>query len=503
MASCSSGRPRWYPPSPTMETSTPVLPSLRVGTRAPAGILYLPLGTLPWGAPPACFAASTARAMSTPPAATCRNLLLEAMRNLLRRMLRQRGTPCNGRVAYAATRMAREDDDAQQTIASSGLRLQAIVFCLVAASFTAVYITQPVLPVLQVEFGVSETTASLTVSAVILGIALANLPFGVLADRYPIRPILLGGAAVVSAASLLCAATKGIWLLIAARFVQGLFIPSLTTCLAAYLARSLPLARLNVVMGSYVSATIAGGLGGRLLGGWIHPPLHWRYAFVTSAGLLIAAAAAAARTLPREPAESVDATQRGIGFVHLLSRPDVLRVLVVAFSAFFVFSATFNYLPFYVSRPPISAPLNVVTLLYLAYVVGMVAGPLAGNLSNRLGSGATMAIGSTVLAAAIACTLVPSLAVIAPSLPAICAGFFGVHAAALGTLNRRLTGSRGRANSLYVLFYYLGGAAGISATGWAYSHRGWHGVVALAIAVLSIPLGVGLYELSGQKRGRP
>ncbi len=417
-------------------------------------------------------------------------------------MLRQCGTPRNGRLAYAATRMAREDAAAaQQGIASSGLRLQAIVFFLVAASFTAVYITQPVLPVLQVEFGVSETTASLTVSAVILGIALANLPFGVLADRYPIRPILLGGATVVSAASLLCAATKGIWLLIAARFVQGLFIPSLTTCLAAYLARSLPLARLNVVMGSYVSATIAGGLGGRLLGGWIHPPLHWRYAFVTSAGLLIAAAAAAARALPRERAER-PVEERGSGFVRLLSRPEVLRVLVVAFSAFFVFSATFNYLPFYVSRPPINAPLNVVTLLYLAYVVGMVAGPLAGNLSNRLGSGATMAIGSTVLAAAIACTLVPSLAVIAPSLPAICAGFFGVHAAALGTLNRRLTGSRGRANSLYVLFYYLGGAAGISATGWAYSQRGWHGVVALAMAVLAVPLGVGLYELSGQKRGR-
>ena len=26
-------------------------------------------------------------------------------------------------------------------------------------------------------------------------------------------------------------------------------------------------------MGSYVSATVLGGLGGRLLGGWIHPPL--------------------------------------------------------------------------------------------------------------------------------------------------------------------------------------------------------------------------------------
>lgn len=114
-----------------------------------------------------------------------------------------------------------------------------------------------------------------------------------------------------------------------------------------------------------------------------------------------------------------------------------------------------------------------------------------------------MAIGSTLLAAAVACTLVPSLGVIASSLPAICAGFFGVHAAALGTLNSRLTGSRGRANSLYVLFYYLGGAAGISATGWAYSHAGWRGVVTLAISVLLVPLGVGLYELAGQKRRSP
>jgi YNFM family putative membrane transporter len=131
----------------------------------------------------------------------------------------------------------------------------------------------------------------------------------------------------------------------------------------------------------------------------------------------------------------------------------------------------------------------------------MIAGPLSGKLSNRLGSGPTMMLGSAVLAIAIACTLVPSLKVIAPSLAFICGGFFGVHAAALGTLNRRLTGSRGRANSLYVLFYYLGGAAGISTTGWAYSHAGWHGVVALAVAVLLVPLGVGFYELTAQRRG--
>src|SRR5438477_11764752 len=113
--------------------------------------------------------------------------------------------------------------------------MQAVVFALVATTFLTIYVTQPVLPVLKEEFGVSAGVASLTVSAVVLGIALANLPFGVLADRFPIQRLILWGAAAVGACAVVCALTRSIGLLIAARFVQGLFIPSMTTCIAAYL----------------------------------------------------------------------------------------------------------------------------------------------------------------------------------------------------------------------------------------------------------------------------
>jgi YNFM family putative membrane transporter len=90
---------------------------------------------------------------------------------------------------------------------------------------------------------------------VILGIALANLPFGTLADRYSIRPIIVTGGTVITVASLICA-TDNIMLLIVARFTRGLFIPSLTTCIAAYLARSLPAARLWAARsGSRLAAT--------------------------------------------------------------------------------------------------------------------------------------------------------------------------------------------------------------------------------------------------------
>jgi YNFM family putative membrane transporter len=75
-----------------------------------------------------------------------------------------------------------------------------------------------------------------------------------------------------------------------------------------------------------------------------------------------------------------------------------------------------------------------------------------------------------------------------------------MHAAALGTLNRRLTSSRGRANSLYVLSYYLGGASGISVAGYAYTHAGWRGCVTLGVAVLLVPFGIGLFETVSARR---
>src|SRR5207248_2975514 len=290
--------------------------------------------------------------------------------------------------------------------------MQAVVFALVATTFLTMYVTQPVLPVLTAEFGVTPGVASLTVSAVVLGIALANLPFGVLADRVPIGPIVLCGGAVVAAASVTCALTPHIGVLIS--------------------------------------------------------PLRW---------------------LPREPPHT-RADHDPAGFLALLAREELLRMFAVGFFAFFVFSSMFNYIPFYLSGAPLHASVRVITLLYLAYLVGIAAGPFSGTLTRRLGTGVTLIAGSALFGLSLALTLVPSLPVIAVSLAGICGGFFVIHSAAVGSLNGRLTGSRGRANSLYVLLYYLGGAAGISASGATYARWGWRGTVALAAVALLVPLSV-------------
>ena len=378
---------------------------------------------------------------------------------------------------------------------ASGERgVQGAVFALVASAFMTIYIPQPVLPVLGAEFGVSPAVASLTVSGTVLGIALANLPFGVLADRFPIRPLLMGGGAVVALASVACSLTRRVEVLIAARFVQGLFLPSLSTCVAAHLSRTLPPDRLNVVMGWYVSATVTGGMGGRLLGGLLFPPERWRLGFVAAAALVLLATVAALARMPRE-ASRPSSPEEAEGFARLLQRPELLRMFAVGFFAFFVFSAIFNYLPFYLSGPPLNVPVRVITLLYLSYVVGIAIGPVSGTLAGRLGTGPTLVLGCCLFILSIGLSLVPSLPVIALSLAGVCGGFFAMHSGAVGALNRRLKSSRGRANSIYVLLYYLGGAAGISAAGSAFARWGWGGTAGLGAIALLLPLSLGLLEM--------
>ena len=69
-----------------------------------------------------------------------------------------------------------------------------------------------------------------------------------------------------------------------------------------------------------------------------------------------------------------------------------------------------------------------------------------------------------------------------------------MHAAAVGALNRKMSSGRGRANALYVLFYYVGGTVGITVSGFAWSAGQWSAVVSICLLVLLIPVVVGIRE---------
>lgn len=391
-------------------------------------------------------------------------------------------------------------------------KLGAAVCALVTAAFTNIYITQPILPVLEAEFGVSIVQVSFTVSFVILGIVISNLPFGWLSDRIAIHPILMGGGTAVAAGGLICAVTHNFYVLVGARLLQGLFLPALTTSLAAWLAKNLPKEKLSVVMGTYVAATVLGGLGGRLLGGFIHPPLHWRYAFVSAAVLIVISTIFAVIVLPRPEktcreksadggAElSCEEEKGGMEFRALLFRKDLFPLYCCGATGLLMFSPIFNYLPYRLTGAPFEFSTEMITLVYLVYVLGIFIGPLAGQFSQRVGQGRTMMLGALVLGAAFGMLLIPTVWAVILGLLTTCAGFFTIHATAVGLLNQKLTRGQGQANALYVLFYYIGGWMGITAAGFAHEALGWKGVVFTVALFLVIPFFTGLMEHRAGKR---
>lgn len=376
------------------------------------------------------------------------------------------------------------------------VKLQLAVFALVSASFTNIYLTQPILPVLQDEFNATPVQVSTTVSIVILGIVLSNLIFGYLVDRISIHPIILTGGICVAAGGLVSASTHDFSTLVLARFCQGLFLPALTTSLAAWLARTLPVNRLSIVMGSYVSATVLGGLGGRLLGGWIHPPLHWRYAFVSASVLIVITTTMALISLPRDRKKTGLPKLEKDGFLTLLKRKDLLLVYGCAGSGLLMFSPVFNFLPYRLSAAPFHFSTELITLTYLVYILGIFLGPVAGRISNRYGSGRTMIAGTLILGISYLILLLPSVTAVFSGLLGICAGFFTIHSVAVGLLNSKLDNSHGKANALYTLFYYIGGWLGITGAGFAFERFGWQGVIGFISCFLFIPLITGMAERS-------
>jgi YNFM family putative membrane transporter len=378
---------------------------------------------------------------------------------------------------------------------ASNFRLQLVVFALVSASFTNIYISQPVLPVLQREFAADMVLVSLSVSSVILGIALANLPFGFLVDRLPIQPLILAGGSLVAFGGIICAVTENFWILIGARFLQGIFIPALTTCLAAYLSKQLPESSLNVVMGSWVSATVLGGMGGRLLGGWVHSISHWRFAFAAAAVLILVVTMIAWRALPRTPREE-RRKEKSAGYFKLIKRWDLLRLYVCAAGSFGIFSSVFNFLPFRLTAAPFNFSTELTTMLYCAYIVGIFIGPIAGKIGDRFGSANALLAGIIFMGGSLALLSLPSISAVVFGLLGICAGFFTVHSAAIGSLNRRLTRDQGRANALYVLCYYLGGWLGITFSGITLELGEWRTVIYFWGILLLIPIAAGIGERS-------
>lgn len=368
-----------------------------------------------------------------------------------------------------------------------GERVALYAGCVVA--YADMYVTQAILPVLSSEFGVGAARAGLTVSVVVLAIAVASPFYGPLSDAVGRRRVMSAATALLAVATLACAFARTFGALVALRAVQGLFVPGVSAVAVAYAGDRFGPRELPSVVGGIISASLVGGLLGRVLAGTIAAHSSWHASFVAFAAFTAVAAVVLARGL----AEGMARERHGLGAAwagmlrHLVD-PPLLGAYIVGASLFFGWIGIFTFLPFRLAAPPYGLSTGAISSVFLVYSVGAFASPIAGRLSMRFPPRRLITVGLVIEAIGIGLLLAHPLPLILVGLVVLVAGGMTAQGIAPAFVNVTARTAKGGANALYLTAYYVGGTLGSSLPGLALQSVGWGGVVAVCASAVGVAL---------------
>ena len=379
-------------------------------------------------------------------------------------------------------------------------QLLIAVYCTLLA-FSAIYAPQPLLPVLQEAFSVSEPRASLLITVTLLPLAIAPVAYGFVLQRFSAKRLLIGATALLAVTEYAIFFVQHFEFFLFLRLLQGLLIPAILTSLMTYLSASAEQSRISRVMAFYVAATVMGGFVGRAVSGIISTEFGWRWSFLFL-GVALTLCALLLRRLDADPPVSFQKLRLGT-VAEVLRQPSFLRLYGVIFCAFYVFASLLNFLPFRLVELGSGMNETGIALMYSGYLMGVVTSLLSLKIADRIGGQVnTMLLGTLIFAGSLAFFFAHPVWLIFLGMFVFCGGMFLIHSLAPGFLNRRAGDQRGVVNGLYIAFYYAGGTVGSFLPGFIYHGFGWGPYLFSLAAVLGLAA-FWLLGLSRQTREQP
>ncbi len=164
-------------------------------------------------------------------------------------------------------------------------RFVLVLGCLTGIGAVTIDMTLPAFPAMVRELATDMSTGQQVVGLFMAGIALGQIPAGLISDRIGRMPVLYGGIAIFTGAGIVCSVTDSIELLLLARFVQGLggsVGVVISRAIVRDIASGIQAARLMSVMVMIFTAApiLAPIIGALLVAQW-----GWRAPFVAVAAI--------------------------------------------------------------------------------------------------------------------------------------------------------------------------------------------------------------------------
>lgn len=354
--------------------------------------------------------------------------------------------------------------------------------------FSNLHMTQPLLPLFTKEFGVSPATASLSVSLVTFTLSIFLLFFGPVSDSVGRKYVMAVGLFISSLLSILIFFVHHFTILLIIRTVQGIFLASLPAIAYAYIGEEFDRKSVGSVIGIYIAGNSLGGMGGRIISGFVADLWGWQYSFLVMGLIGLLSFMLFIFLLPPCKHFKSNRFSKTRAIKEMMShwKNPILRTAYYnAGIIFFIFVGLFNYLGFHLHLPPYSLSTSFIGLLYLSYIFGAFSSTLSGKLDHIFTIPQRVFIGSFVMLIGILLMFTKPLILILIGLTFVVIGFFFSHAASSSWVSHHAQEAKASASALYLFSYYIGGSLGSSFLGYIWEPFGWSAVI-LVTALLVI-----------------
>lgn len=346
--------------------------------------------------------------------------------------------------------------------------------------FSILYSVQPLIPHFTNAFNVSETVASLALSAATITLAIAMLFFGALSEVLGRKPIMIFSVISVSLLALVQPFILDFNTFLIVRLIQGICLAGLPSIAMAYIGEEISSHNLPEAMGIYISGNALGGAFGRIFTGFISSIYGYQTGLISIGIISVIAAILFTFLLPasnhfEKQRFSVKALL--VSYSKHLKNIRLLKPFMIGFLLLGCNIAAFNYIGFVLADEPYHLHDSVISFVYLLFLIGMISSILNAKLRAQLGTLNALKFSILLLIFGIWITLLPPLPFKMLGLAFSVYAFFSGHAIASAVVTSRAEDHKAQASSLYLLFYYMGSSVGGTLAGIFYGAIQWLGVV--------------------------
>ena len=361
----------------------------------------------------------------------------------------------------------------ESSLAAPAAAAPGALFALALAAFgsaAAMRLTDPLLPRLSLEFGVSLAQAAQVITVFALAYGCAQLLFGPLGDRFGKIRVIGWACWACMLGSLACALAPGFAALVGSRLIAGIAAAAVIPLSMAWIGDTVPYDQRQPVLARFLVGQIMGMSTGVVIGGLAADYLGWRLPFWGLALWFLAIALVlrriAARTdfqpVPTPPGGGSAVRRMADEFAKVLALPWARIVLVAVFLEGASIFGAFAFIAAHL-HTQFGLPLAVAGASLMAYGAGGVVFALG---ARKMVAG----LGETRLAAGGGALVAAALAVIAwapvwwwavPACLGAGLGFYMLHNTLQTNATQMAPARRGAAVSAFACSFFLGQASGV------------------------------------------